>query len=275
MHSLILSDILEMYTDRIYNADFPERSTQRFDQTYCIVVSTICGSKTRHCHSYNVFVILSDQIKRFYHNKQGKRRIQSAGNTNHRCGRMGMFQTFFQSHGLDHKNLLAAFFTVCLVSRHERRRIHKTGQFCFFFFQTEFYVNVRLIGSHEGTHPTAFLIQTYHIKFCIYAFVAETSGLCQQRSVLCDQIMTGIYHILGGFPVSGTAIYITTDQTAGLPGHQALAVHIFSGCLITGRKIDQQCRTCQSMLYARWIRSPHILTDFRSDLQFRHLSALE
>ena len=101
MYFRILSDIPEMDIDRILDTDFHKVRIEAFDEADRIIVSPVSCSKSRHCHSLNIFMVHAKQIKCAHRHKQRQRRIQSTGDTDHGRFAVCVLQTFFQSHRLN------------------------------------------------------------------------------------------------------------------------------------------------------------------------------
>ena len=73
-----------------------------------ILISSVCCTKARHCHSDDILLISSKHVKCACRYKQCKCRIQTSGNTDNSSSCIRMSQTFLQSHCLDRQDLLTA-----------------------------------------------------------------------------------------------------------------------------------------------------------------------
>ena len=106
----ILPDIPEMDRDCFPDIDLFQCGSKRFCQLTGIIIGSVCGAKARHGHCINISPGNPQHIKCPYGHKQCQCGVQATGNTNDCLLTAGMGKTLFQSHGLDHKNLIAAFF---------------------------------------------------------------------------------------------------------------------------------------------------------------------
>ena len=102
-----------------------------------------------------------------------------------------ILQPLFQSHRLNMEDLLTALLFLMLIGRHKRRRIYKTGQLGFFFFQmerTSSYVSFSFFTENVvcflpvRTKPLD--IQLRHDRT-----VFKQSGFCQDHAIFRNDIM--------------------------------------------------------------------------------------
>ena len=99
-----------------------------------ILISPVCCTKARHCHSNDILLISSKHVKCACCHKQCKCRIQTSGNADNSSSCIRMSQTFLQSHCLDRQDLLTALITFFLHRRNERILRILSGQKCLCLF---------------------------------------------------------------------------------------------------------------------------------------------
>ena len=87
----------------------------------------------------------------------------------------GMFETFFQSHRLDRKDLLAAAVPAARIVWDKRGRIDRALQRKRFPIQRKAYKPVILtVFCLIGRHPAALTFQTFQIDICVDRLILKS-----------------------------------------------------------------------------------------------------
>ena len=194
----IMSDITEMNCHCLFDVHFPQSCSQFSGEVTGIPIGTVCSSKTGHSNCRDAFPAQSQIIKSSGRHQKCQRGIQTAGNTKNCTAAMSVFQTFFQSHCLDRKNLIASFFSLFFIGGYKRFRRKYTFQASFFYFQIKGYHTIPLtVSSRKCGHFSSFCCQSFHIHIRINGLIPESSGFRKNRTIFADQIMASEYQIRG------------------------------------------------------------------------------
>ena len=183
----------------------------------------------------------------------------------------GMLQSFFQSVGLDGKNLLAALIPLCLVLGHKGQALKGTGECGFLLFQGKVGSGVKLLFfGDKATHPPSLTDNPVQIQFRIEDARLEIFLLFQNGAIFRNDAVSAKHQILGGFTLRGGGVDIATQQPCRDGFHQKFPVLVLSHRLIGGGKIHKHIGSRQCMGGGGGIGCPDILTDFASHTQLRH-----
>ena len=132
-----MSDITEMNIYRICDRNLDQSRTDFLGHLTCILISSVCRAKARHCHSNDIFLVSSKQVKCTCCHKQCKRRIQTSGNADNSSSGICVSQTFLQSHCLDRQDLLAALCAGLFIRRNKRLLRKCSCQECLCLFHSK------------------------------------------------------------------------------------------------------------------------------------------
>ena len=150
---------------------------------------------------------------------------------------MDVAHSFLKSHSLNVQNLLTAHITLFFYRRYERIGSKLPGKRGLFHFHIKRYdLAVSIIRCRIGGKSSSLICQSLHINFSVDHSVLEALRLCQHGAVLCDQILSAKYQILGGFTLSCCGVNIAAHQSGRLTLHQITAIGILAYHLITSRK---------------------------------------
>ena len=115
-----MSDVTEMNIHRICDRNLDQSCSDFLRHLTGILISSVCCTKARHCHSNDILLISSKHVKCACRYKQCKCRIQTSGNADNSSSCIRMSQTFLQSHCLDRQDLLTALCAGLFIRRNER-----------------------------------------------------------------------------------------------------------------------------------------------------------
>ena len=121
----------------------------------------------------------------------------------------------------------------------------------------------------KGSHSSALAAYFEHIQVCVENSCGETGRLCQQCSVLRNQIMPSEYQILGGFSFSGGSVNISAQKSCAGGFYQKFTVSVLGYRLIGCRQIGDHRSPCQCMGSGWRIRHPQVLADLTAKNQLR------
>ena len=159
-----------MGANRIFNIYFTKFCSKTSCQLTCIVIGSVCCTKAWHGNCCNAASFLSKSIKCQCCHKDCQCRIKAAGNTYHCMIAVCMFQTFFQSHGLNFKNFCTSFLPSFCSFRNKRRGIDGSVQHqrVIIYRKIDFQiVIVHRIFCNEGCILATVTHQTFQINICV------------------------------------------------------------------------------------------------------------
>ena len=208
----VLPDIPEMHSHRLSDIHLTECCPQRLRQFAGIVISSVRGAEARHGHRRDLFSLQSQHIKSPHRHQKRQRRIQPAGDADHRRLTAGMLISFLKPVRLDRKNLLTALLTLLLIGRYKRLSAERARKRCLLLFHMNRKNQILFRPlRHKSGHPSPLVPQPVNIKLRINIFRCKTLRLRQNRTVLRNHIVSAEHQILGRFSFARGGIDVSRN----------------------------------------------------------------
>ena len=183
---------------------------------------------------------------------------------------MDMAHSLLKPHCLNIQDLFTTHITFFFLGRYERIWRKASGKSCFLNLHIKWNkLKVCAVSRRIGRNPSSLVCHSLYINFSINRGIMKTLRFCEKGAILCDQILSAKYKILGRLPFPCCSVDITAYQPCGLPSYQVTTIGILSNHLITGRKIDNNMGATLGKIHTWRKRSPKIFADFCCHSQFR------
>ena len=258
---------------------FPKRRAEVSGEGHGVAVCAVRGAEAGHRHGEDLRPRKAQQIEGPGRHQQRQRRIQSAGNADHRRLRVGVRQPFLEPHRLNHQDLLAAAVAVLLRGGHERMRIKGTDQSRLAELNLKRNHRIRLrfpdILRRERGHPPALGDEAVHIEIRADRLVGEQLRLSQQRAVLRDHVLSAEDEVRRGLPFARRRVDVAADAASRVAFDERPAVAVLAHQLVRRGEVHDDGGAGADMADGGRTRHPEVLAYLRSDDQPRHRRRLK